>query len=363
MRRANVASVPRRPPLVRILAFVALVNVASCSGGTSHDAPAEPAVARRDTVETTDAVRARVGEQVSFDVVVDPRTVPAASNVPGRGPGLAGAFRVGARVVVWIAADGDTATQATSAHFGVAEVREATADRLAFTVTGTVPAELWSRRAGGATGTRVTTAPGRFTVVLDGFFRRALVVQGAGGPVGTAPAATLAAATPADQRVLGERDLAGVAFGTDEATALARLRARFGPPSFDELHPSRCGEERLAGWGDLLVVLRATSAGGPKVFVGYHYSAPHAGTTEGPRGLATASGLEPGMSLAELRAAEPRATFVTDPDSLVLASWNAAPGARLAGRLSDDVTAGEVAVVELASSLSTLPTPTLQDEC
>jgi hypothetical protein len=47
----------------------------------------------------------------------------------------------------------------------------------------------------------------------------------------------------------------------------------------------------------------------------------------------------------------------------VLASWYASPGGRLAGRLSDDVTAADAAVVEVASSLATLPSATLDDVC
>ncbi len=349
-----------------------MLGLVSCTGGTSHDASSGPSGARRETVAPDDALHTRVDEPLTFEVVIDPRTAPAASSVPGRPTGVAGAFRVGARVVVWVRAAGDDPRAATAAHFGTAEVRDASPERLVFAVRGRVPPTLWARRAGGLPGTSIATPAGRYTVVLDGFFGRDLVVdddapRAVPTVVTVIPGPTSPDATSGDPRVLGEQDLAGVAFGTDETVAMARLTARFGRPSFDEMHTGRCGVERLAGWGDLLVVLRAPAAGaganGAKVFVAYRYSAPHAGTNEGPLGLATVSGLEPGMTIAQLRAREPRAVFVTDVDSTVLASWYASPGGRLAGRLSDDVTAADPAVVEVASSLSTLPAATLDDVC
>jgi hypothetical protein len=83
------------------------------------------------------------------------------------------------------------------------------------------------------------------------------------------------------------------------------------------------------------------------------YSAPHAGVTEGPTDLRTPSGVGPGSSLAELEALEPRVVFLTDQVGYAATTWYVQPGARLAGRLSDDVSAPDATVVEVASSAAT----------
>lgn len=320
--------------------------------------------AGRQTTPASDAVRVRIGEPVTFDVVIDPATALIAGTVPG----LSNAFRAGTRVVVWVVAAGTDGTSQTSAQFGTAEVRAADDSSVRFTVRGQVPATLWQRRAGGAPGTPSATRAGAYAVVLGDVFRRDLIVVDASPAPSTLASTTRVALAPAPttaadatRRVLGERDLAGVAFGTEERDAMARLTARFGPPTFDESHRSACGVQRLAGWGDLVVTFRTIDPGRDKVFVVYRYGAPHAGTQEGPVGLQTASGLEPGMSLDELQAREPAVVFVTDADGPALASWYAGPGRRLAGRLNDDVTAPSVGVVEIASSLATSALPTLAD--
>lgn len=381
-RRARVAGVPIPSPFARLVAVVtfacAVAGIVACTdsgAGPSARAAGGPAAssldgAGRETTPSGGAMRVRPGEQVTFDVVIDPGTSPIASSVPG----LSNAFRVGTRVVVWIVAAATDGRAQTSAQFGIAEVRATDDSSVRFTVRGQVPATLWQRRAGGTPGTPVATRPGAYAVVLNDVFRRDLVVVDASPATSTVAATTRASIAPAPtttadaaRRVLGERDLAGVAFGTGEREAMASLSARFGPPSFDEPHRSACGAQRLAGWGDLVVTFRAIGAdgtggaGGAKVLVGYRYSAPHAGTHEGPEGLQTETGLEPGMALDELRVREPAVTFVTDADGPALASWYAGPGRRLAGRLNDDVTAPSVGVVEIASSLATLALPTLAD--
>jgi hypothetical protein len=195
--------------------------------------------------------------------------------------------------------------------------------------------------------------PGVYEVALQGFFAQRVTVRP--GQVPAATTTTTPAPVPASTKVLGAGDLAGVTLGLDEAAALAQLTQRFGQPSFDEQHQGSCGSERLVGWGSLMVALRDPAGGSRRVFVSYVYSAPHAGVSEGPTDLRTASGVGPGSSLAELQAREPGAVFVTDQVGYAATTWYAAKGSRLGGRVSDDVSAADVTVVEIASSSDAVP--------
>jgi len=94
------------------------------------------------------------------------------------------------------------------------------------------------------------------------------------------------------------------------------------------------------------------------VFADYVYSAAHAGTAVGPTDLRTSNGVGPGASLAELVARDPSVVFVTDQVGYAATTWYATQGSRLAGRLSDDVSAADVTVVEIASSIDAGDTAT-----
>lgn len=298
-------------------------------------------------------VNAVVGAEVSFDARVKPDAL-------GPGANLASAFKVGSKIVVWMRVADEPAGIETSAQFGYAEVRSIDADGAKFAVTGRVPGTLWRREQRMVALAEVTTAAGTYEVALQGFFTQRVTVRTS---VST-PASTTTEPRPVPDpsKLLGVSDLAGVAFGLDEVSARRGLIQRFGKPSFDELHTGSCGAERLVGWGSLMVTFRDSPVAGAglgrRELAAYVYSAPHAGVTEGPMDLRTASGVAPGSSLGELKAREPGVVFVTDQVGYAATTWYTATGSRLAGRISDDVSAAGVTVVEIASSLASRDAPT-----
>jgi hypothetical protein len=58
------------------------------------------------------------------------------------------------------------------------------------------------------------------------------------------------------------------------------------------------------------------------------------------------------VSDAELQARDPDVVFVADQVGYSATTWYSATGSRLGGRLSDDVSAADVTVVEIASSIA-----------
>jgi hypothetical protein len=291
------------------------------------------------------ALAVAAGEPLSFEVAPTLAELGDRGTVLRSNPG-------GAKVTVSIRRVTDTPGRETSAHFGVAEVRAFEADRVRFTVSGVVPATVWVREQRAAIATEVVTPAGDYEVGLPGLFAQRVVVR-----AGSVPPTSTAApdrGAPAD-RVLGERDLAGVLFGTPETEAIAALTARFGRPSSDDRDATVCGEQRTVGWGSLLSVYRADPrlprAPG-RVLAGYTSYAPRAAMTDGPAGLRTTSGLPVGAPVAALRAIEPSAVFRTEQLGYAVSTWFAAAGSRLAGRLSDDVSAPDASVTEISSSIA-----------
>lgn len=353
-------------PFVVVLAFAAaLTSIAGCTNDNGTTTPStSTSIGRgRDSgaavgeVEGTRrgdvGVDALVGAEVSFDARVKPDAL-------GPGGNLASAFKVGSKIVVWMRVADEPAGVETSAQFGYAEVRSIDADGAKFAVTGRVPGTLWRREQRMMPLVEVATTAGTYEVALQGFFTQRVRVRTSE----SIPASTTTEprAVPDASKLLGVRDLAGVAFGLDEVSALPGLTKRFGKPSFDDVRTGPCGAERLVGWGSLMVTFRDPSVAGAgpgrREFTAYVYSAPHAGVTEGPMDLRTASGVAPGSSLAELEAREPGVVFVTDQVGYAATTWYAATGSRLAGRISDDVSAAGVTVVEIASSLASRGAPT-----
>lgn len=122
-------------------------------------------------------------------------------------------------------------------------------------------------------------------------------------PTTTAPTTTTGQ-TPttspsAHDVVLGPLGLGVVPFGTDAATVLAELEARFGPPVDDRpLGSCPSGEvDRLVQFAELSVLISAT--GDMARFVAWDLGAPSGAV---PR-LTTAEGVGVGTTLAEARAA------------------------------------------------------------
>ncbi len=345
-----------------VIGFAFALACASAAGCSDHKGPSTTPTSTTASVRADDGtVAATIGASVSFDALVRPDAL-------GPHGDLAGAFKVGSKIVVWLRLADEPAAVETSAQFGYAEVRSVDGDGARFTVTGRVPSTVWRREQRMTPLTAVPTAPGVYEVSLQGFFAQRLTVRA--GELRPTSTTTTPAPAPANSKLLGAADLAGIAFGLDEQTAFAQLTQRFGKPAFDEQHNSTCGATRLVGWGSLMVAFRdpaavetsgariaGTGASGSgaglapsrRVFTDYVYSAAHAGTAEGPTDLRTASGVGPGSSLAELQARDPGVVFVTDQVGYSATTWYSAPGSRLAGRLSDDVSASDVTVVEIAS--------------
>ncbi len=349
----------------RFVAVIALVFAAASTAACSDDKDATTTPTTTSTPVGTTApggdggidggidgaerrIDAVVGARLSFEASVTPDAL-------GPGGNLASAYKVGSRIVVWMRLAEEPTGVETSAQFGEAEVRSVDADGATFEVTGRVPRTLWRREQRMAPLAALATTPGDYEVVLQNLFTQRITVRA--GQAAPASSTTAPAQAPAATRLLGASDLAGVAFGLDEVAAMSGLTSRFGKPSFDEVHKGTCGDERLAGWGSLSVTFRDTGGGtgatggaGRRTFVGYVYSAPHARVTDGPRDLRTTSGLAPGASVADMQAREPGVVFVTDQVGYAATTWYASPGSRLGGRISDDVSAEGVTVIEIAAS-------------
>jgi hypothetical protein len=340
---------------------VAIGCLSACTGrdadeprGAAREIPgATTTTVGRGTATTTSsggpagpvALPAVAGEALSFEVTA------TFDQLGDRGT-LLRSYPSGTKVTVSIRRVADTAGRETSGHFGVAEVRAIDADRVRFAVSGLVPSTMWVREQRAAVATEVATPAGDYEVGLPGLFAQRVAVRAMPVP----PTSTTAPerGAPAD-RVLGERDLAGVLFGTPENEAIAALTARFGRPSFDDRDNTVCGEQRSVGWGSLITTYRTDPRrpGEPgRVLTGYTYHAARAALTDGPVGLRTASGLPPGAPVAVLRAVEPSVIFRTDQLGYAVTTWFATAGSRLAGRLSDDISAPDSSVTEISSSIA-----------
>lgn len=115
----------------------------------------------------------------------------------------------------------------------------------------------------------------------------------------TTTASTLTSLPAVDDVVLGPLGLGVVSFGSEAATVLPVLEARFGRPVDDRpLGSCPSGEvDRLVQFAELSVLLDVT--GGREHFVAWDLGTPSTGR---PR-LVTAEGIGIGTSLAELRSA------------------------------------------------------------
>lgn len=300
--------------------------------------------------DASGALVARAGTPLQFEVQVARASL-------GERAELLGAYAVGTKVAVSLRRAEDAPGRETSAYFGHAEVRAVDGRVVRFAVSGRMPPMVWQREQRARFALELPTPAGEYEVALPGVFAQRVTVT---EPAVVDPTSTVLVdrGTPAD-RVLGERDLAGVAFGAPEAEAVARLAARFGRPDFDDVEATDCGEQRTVGWGSLVTTYRADPrAGGGKVFSGFTYHAPRAASVGGPAELRTTNGLPAGASLAELRSVETSAVFATEQVGYAVTTWFAAPGSRLAGRLSDDVSAPDVAVTEVSSSIGSQDRPT-----
>ncbi|CAN5155441.1 hypothetical protein BH24ACT1_BH24ACT1_00550 [soil metagenome] len=113
----------------------------------------------------------------------------------------------------------------------------------------------------------------------------------------TTTASTVTPLPAAHDVVLGPLGLGVVTFGTEAATALAELEARFGPPVDDRpLGSCPSGEvDRLVQFAELSVLISAS--GGAERFVAWDLGA----TSEVLPRLTTAEGVGVGASLSELR--------------------------------------------------------------
>ncbi len=316
-----------------------------------------PSTTTTSTDAFGDAPRAVPGAPLAFEV----ETSFAALGERGE---LLRAYPNGTKVAVSIRRRGEPPGLEVAAHFGTAEVAPLDDGRVRFRVHGIVPATLWQREQRGRVAAELPTRPGEYEVGLNGLFEQPVVILAADS---VAPSATTTAPDRGEpaRRVLGEGDLAGVAFGRPEGEAIDALRARFGVPSFDDVENTECGPQRSVGWGSLVTTYRVdrrVGAAPERVFVGYTYHAPRAVMDEGPQGLRTAGGVAAGMSIAEVRALEPSIVFTTEQVGYALTTWYASEGSRLAGRLSDDVSSPHASVSEIASSLAT-PDRATYPEC
>lgn len=115
----------------------------------------------------------------------------------------------------------------------------------------------------------------------------------------TTTTSTPTSVTGTSDMVLGPLGLGVIGFGTEAATALAELEARFGPAVDDRpLGSCPSGEvDRLVQFAELSVLISASGA--TERFVAWDLGAP----SEVPSRLTTAEGVGVGTSLTELRAA------------------------------------------------------------
>jgi hypothetical protein len=114
----------------------------------------------------------------------------------------------------------------------------------------------------------------------------------------------------AEQMVLGDRDLAGVPFGTRHDDAEALLSARFGAPSGRRSWQELCGGHyyRSLSWGALTATFESDSAEAEMHFESYSYRADSDSPPE-VSGLGTMHHVRIGTTIEELRGVTDLAEF------------------------------------------------------
>lgn len=176
-------------------------------------------------------------------------------------------------------------------------------------VTGAIPtvmATTASPRGRAVPATAVATTAGDYAVHL-GFARIDIRVERDAAPY--RPEITMPATRPSEQRVLHGDAFAGIALGSPGDAAVASLAALLGPPVRETEWSRTCAAEvRAVEWSDLRVELRRVGSSGPGVFASYVHSAITPGSSAR---FATARDVVLGSTIADLRGAEPRGSFVS----------------------------------------------------
>jgi hypothetical protein len=188
-------------------------------------------------------------------------------------------------------------------------VGRAVFDGASLHITGTIPtvmAMTASPRGRAMPATAVATTVGDYVVHL-GFARIDIRVERDAAPY--RPEITMPATRPSEQRVLHGDAFAGIALGSPGDVAVASLVALLGPPMRETDWSRSCAAEvRAVEWSDLRVELRRVDPSGPGVFVSYVHSAITPGS---PARFATVRDVVLGSTVADLRGAEPRGSFVS----------------------------------------------------
>lgn len=240
-----------------------------------------------------------------------------------------------------------------SAFLGQATVFRDGRVRLASSVPSVV-AERWMRFS---PATARPTSTGTYRIEgIPGVLMLVDVTQ-------NAPALDLPADRPApvprQLQVLGDNDLAGVAFGTRDDVAENLLVARFGEPTDGQDWQNGCGPQfRYLSWGGLRVDFRRDAPGADGHFALYTYSIDEwslPGTESAPvsvRGLGTRDGVVLGSTVAHLRGADPKGEFSTGYDGFRADLWNV-PGRELVALLDGDFLYADARVGRIAAPRET----------
>lgn len=345
-----------------VLIAVVVLSMAACSGtptgsrtteeGRSVETPTSMTSASRPTtsvVPTSSTTRpllsgfsalppegappvlARPGDELRFDGDLD--RLPERSSIDQ----------------VWIRLVGSRAepTGELSATLGAAIL--STEGRVL--LSGTIPHVMARRPSTFGAATIMPTPLGEYEIEVS--FRRTPLRVRITEP-GRLPAPVPPRGRSGAEQVLNGSGIAGIALGTDAATAERRLIARFGDPVHATPWSTGCiGWYRWLRWPGLAVTLHGDDVDSA-VFESYVYGNNiDAGE---PIGLfATSTGIELGSTPAQLRALDPEGTFHTDYQAPGARFWRPSSGEELA-ILNEDFLAPGAFVAAMGAPASKLMT-------